>query len=246
MKLPETRIGRLKLTADGLAKESYIPRGRLVTTLLAVVTTLLAIGSEADRTETLLVWIIAVMLIITSASFWLRWKYSLHVLSLAFALVGIVYFTRLGHRPSILGWSAAIAMGLTFGNSAYCFWKIGSAISAMKALGIHQEFADVRMWLDWLVSQRSPREVLEISAGNFWTGYFTYRLVKLDEFWAVAKFKKDNLERLYEYKFYQVDEVQVIDSPTGEKTLKIAGKLVPRVAASAKVWDALHLPASGN
>jgi len=79
---------------------------------------------------------------------------------------------------------------------------------------------------EMLMVGMGPAEDCSISAGNFWVGYFTYRLLYLEDYWAVAKFKREKYHKMLEFRVLEKDGVRVTAAEDAKLKLYIAGKKI--------------------
>ena len=75
----------------------------------------------------------------------------------------------------------------------------------------------------------------DVSAGNFWVGYFTYRLMFMKDFWTMGKFKRGTLRPL-EFRVLEKTAVRITIAPNGRPELYIDGKKI----RNAKVMPEFH------
>lgn len=205
------------MAARAVVTESALPRLRGISFIFSVFILSLAIGSTASYMETIAVRAIVVLSSLTTIILLARWRYSLHLLGMVFAMIaiGLLFFHVYSH--SVLGWTSVLAYCGLFIYWAWHLWKLGSPFGATRGQKWQKERSQVREWLKTLESQIPLDRVLEVPAGSFWTGYITYRLLKDGNYWAVAKFRNGYRYGLIDYRVHDKEAVRISEFADGHK-----------------------------
>src|SRR5215831_11715130 len=175
-----TELDRLALAARAeVAESSLYLRGWLLG-FLAAISVMLVLTSEASLYQTLAVRMFAALTVLSAVTIWLRWRYSLYAAAIVFLAlaVGELVFNLDHYTGSFLGWTARASRAALFGCIALRFFRSGAPFAAVRSRGWEWERAQVKQWLTTLTNLGTEEQVFEISTGNFWKGYFTYRFMK--------------------------------------------------------------------
>jgi hypothetical protein len=110
--------------------------------------------------------------------------------------------------------------------SACNVWNQAGPIALVGGPGWENERSQVERWQQILTSAGPLRDVVEFSTGSFWTGYFTFRLLRAERFWVVAKFKKGKTNGKADYRVYELGAVRFTPLPMGEMKVTIGKKIL--------------------
>jgi len=232
MAIVESHLGeidRLDLAAKAEAAGGLLRTYQKFGVFLSVLFSILAIGSEASREETLAVTALAAFTVITTIALLFRWRYSLHMLALMFFAVGV---GSLLFETSEVRYTRFVIAVL-----AYPIWKLGSALAEGSGSGWDLERSQVRQWLKPLQDRFTTETVLELPSGSFWQGYSTYRLSYLGDCWAVATFKNGRLRRPMTYRIRSLNSVRLMRLEDGKLDIEIDGHLIQGVELSPSARD---------
>jgi hypothetical protein len=221
-----TDLERLDLAAKAQVTEDSLGRLCLVMAIISVFLALLAFASEAALAETVAVCVIAALAAVATFSLWLRWRFSVQAFAIFVCAIGVGSFFFGASAHSLAGWVSRFCY-LAFFLLAGCRWWISAIpFATVSAAGWEKENSQVRQWLELLRTESRPPQVWELASGSFGTGYYTHRLLKTDNFWAAAKFKRGKLRRLCGYRIYDAQAVRIVESANDKLTVQIGDKLL--------------------
>lgn len=237
MKKELTQIERLDLAARAEVAESFFPQRQVLFAILSALFIVLAVESTASSFETLLVRVVAALTTGTTIMLLLRWRYALHIAAAVFFAVAIGMALLRILDPSVLS-SWALGYVLVFVSTGFRFWKPAVPLAAVQGKGWKKEKSQVQQWLKMLENLGTEEQVFEISSGSFWTGYFTHRLLKRGDYWAIATWPK-HYRRFADYRVFGSHAVRITELPGGALNIEIEKRRLGRVAVSPDVHDAL-------
>ena len=245
-----TEIERLDLAARAESVETALSRGVLPMVFVTVFILLLAVGSQASPSETLAVWTFGLIGVVTVIMLLLRWCYAAYGVSILNFLAAIEILTMYSndrYSHTFLG-STTNQFFLVWGLlNGYAWWKAAAPFVAAHDGSFDEERGKVGQWLAHLKSGDRNGHVIEFSARSFWNGYWTYRLLALEDCWAVAKFKFRNLRGLVTYRIRKPDAVTVFEQPNGKWRIGIAGRFIPDADVSPEFRNRLlHIKGESN
>ncbi|ABF41658.1 hypothetical protein Acid345_2657 [Candidatus Koribacter versatilis Ellin345] len=185
------RVERLDAVAKVLSTVSWLSRARTPLLFVVPICILLTVSSEASRLETVLIGIVSASALLALVALWTEWRYKLYVvaaLCLVFGASGILWQYQEAHKRP-MDWFYGSGLSLMF-----LYWGCAIVVTAHRYAVVNGDsWREEREQVDALiqrVARRSEPDVLEFSTGNFWRGYWTYRLYNLGTGWLVARFKK--------------------------------------------------------
>src|SRR5260370_31244224 len=197
MKKDLSDVGRLDVAARSLVTEAYISGMRVCLIFFSISIIISAMGVKGSFYTVLTSRVLAILFALISASFWVGWRYRVYAL----AILPVVWMTgfmlRSGFPRHWLVWLAGSSIALLL---MYRTWKGAGPRETAQCEGWEKEHAQVEQWLRVLENQDLSASVLEFNGGRFWVGYHTYRLMKTERCWVVAKFRKGDLRRPLEYR----------------------------------------------
>lgn len=220
-----SEIERLDLVARSEAAKALLARYRIPFTLFSALMILLAVVSSASFYETLCVRLAAVLAIATTVMLSRKSRFTGYFLSTLFVICVLGawlfddpdYHTPLGSATRYL-----ISAMLLF--AAHRWWTNGRVLAQGQSEAFSKERSRVEQWMITLASPNEPKasdNVVELSAKSFLRGDWTYRLLKIGEFWVVAKFKFGKLSRVRDCRVYPTDGVSVRDKPDGGHVIRL-------------------------
>jgi len=232
-------IERLDLVAHSEAAGTFILKSRIFLFLLGPFCILLAVNSTAPFRETVLVAILGASSLLTAVVLWLNWRYKVFALALFWFLVAIVEV--LSHdQPSshtVLGWVFAHALAPLLAYYAYRVWMIAKGYSFANGNGFRDEKNQFDKWKRLLNGHNEPN-VAEFPAGDFWTGYWTYRILNAGTCWVVVQFKRGS-NKLRSCHVYDLNCVTFTRLSSGKWQVTIAPK-----SGGTKSFVAVEMPLS--
>lgn len=236
-----TEIERLALAARAEVAEASFYRRSWLFGVLAVIAVVVALMSEASPYETLVVRIYAALAIFSAVTIWLRWRYSFHAgAALFFAIAVGELVSNWDHRPpTVMGWIARVAFAAVFAEVGYRLVKSGVPFAAVHGQEWEKERTQVRQWLRMLTNLATEEPVFEISTGNFWRGYFTYRFMRRDQMWVVVRLKTGDYLHPLEYKILEPTALRIAPLPDGTLYVQIDGRKLREATVSAEMRESL-------
>ncbi len=147
------------------------------------------------------------------------------------------FMLRSGFPRYWLVWLAGSSITLLL---MYRTWKGAGPRETKQCEGWEKEHAQVEQWLGVLQNQYLSADVLEFNGGSFWVRYHTYRLMKTERCWAVAKFRKGYLRRPLEYRILELDGLVFSLLSEGKLKIDIGGRTKWNVSASPEMLSALQ------
>jgi hypothetical protein len=230
---------RLDLVAHTEVVGTFISKSRIFLLFLAPFCILLAVNSTAPFRETVLVAILGASGLLTAVVLWLNWRYEVFALALFWFLVAILEV--LSHdQPSshrVLGWVFAHAFAAALAYYGYHVWMLAKGYSLANSSGFRDEKNQFDPWKRLLNSQNEPN-VAMFSAGDFWTGYWTYRILNAGTCWVVAQFKRGS-NKLKSCHVYDLSCVTFVRLASGRWRITITPK-----SGLTKFFDEVEMPSS--
>jgi hypothetical protein len=215
-------IERLDLVAHSEVVSAFISKSRILLLLLALFGIFLAVESTAPSRETILVSILGSASLFTAVVLWLDWRYKAFALALFWFLVAILEV--LSHdQPSshtVLGWVFAHAFAPALAFYGYRVWMLAKGYSLANGNDFRDEKNQVDKWTRLLNSHNEPNAA-EFPAGDFSTGYWTYRILNAGTCWVVAQFKRGS-NKLKSYHVYDLSCVTFTRLASGRWRITIA------------------------
>jgi hypothetical protein len=186
-----TEIERLDLAARAESVETVLSRAVLPMVFITAIILLLALGSQASPPETLAVWTLAFILVVTVITLLLHWCYAAYGVSILNFLgaIEILKYSNDSYSHTFLASATNQFFLVWFHFNGYGWWKAAAPFVAAHEDGFDKERGKVGQWLADLKYGDRNGHVIEFSTKSFWNGYWTYRLLDLGDCWAVAKFK---------------------------------------------------------
>jgi hypothetical protein len=146
--------------------------------------------------------------------------------------MGLVLLTvpSLAHIVSV---SAAYLIAASLLCSAVDSLEKGRRMMLAQSDGWESARAQVGQWLDHLRGKGKKGDVIEIGEHTFRFGDVTYRLLKADNCWALATFRRGREHRFpLNYSVVDLNSVS-IDAELGAVHAKVDGQTIPRGRATA-------------
>ena len=105
-------------------------------------------------------------------------------------------------------------------------WLLGSrpAYAIANAPGWETERSRAEAWWWRLTSPEIANDIIEFSAGSFWTGHHTYRLMDVGSGWAIARLWKGIGRILPNFRIRELSAVTFASLPTGEMRVTIGSR----------------------
>lgn len=232
MDVQGTQPQRLDYAAKAFGREAYLRASRAALTILAALGIVLGLCADGHSVEIMAVRAVAVLIAAATLLSWSSSRYSSFGFPLAILTYGILtvvlrYYTeppedRIGELiflPFVAYWA--------YSGFVYAF-----AYLTVEGAGWDNERARIKAWIHQLKIPDGLVPIFEFSSGTFWNGYFTYRLLKADNYWVVAKFKTGKLHRMLECRFLDSSSVQIVEDASGELRIEVDGRPIPRVRTS--------------
>ncbi len=221
METPTDEVARLDIAARAVISKVFISGNRWWVLFINLCLTALVFASNDRFTTPLIAPAFAVCAVFATVVLWVNWQYKLYVPALfCFAIaIGCVLLGKTFITPSdrIYG----ILMSSIYG---YAFWTLAAPFATVNAPGWEKEQSQVAAWWRVLTTPERDKDVIEFSAGNFWTGYYTYRLLRPGPYWVVAKLWKGRLSVRSNYSVRELSAVTFMTLPTGEKQVTIGNR----------------------
>jgi hypothetical protein len=90
-----------------------------------------------------------------------------------------------------------------------------------------------------LKSSEQADRVVQLSTRSFWTGYWTYSLLKTRSFWVIARFKRANTSRLMACRILELSAVHIDDGNEGKVDIEMGNRSISRIDVSRDVRERL-------
>lgn len=200
---------------------------------LAVCVCFLAYESIASSRETFLIGALAMAVVISVLIAWLKPRFAAYGWTLVFAVMAAGAFLTNDYtrRDDPARISLVLLMLWLVFRYAKKAWKV----TVIQGDNWKAECETVQKWMEALGNTELPSQVLQFDSGNFWTGYFTYRLLNTGFCWVVSKFKKGNVRTMIECKVHSVNEVRLIDIGPGQIEISIRGRNISNIKAAPEM-----------
>jgi hypothetical protein len=240
----ELDINRLDQAAQARDVPYYTDRSRVVMTVLALFTVVIAIVAGSSAIENTLVRVTAFFLCLSVLGLWFRSKYAAFTSAILFSglTIGIIAFRDRPH--DLAGIIINLLLCAALVAQAYVEWIRSIRFVRVQALSWSGERTQVEEWLDQMENPNEPTMILQFSSGSFWTGYFTYRLFNTGPCWLVVKYKTGALNRALEHRVFPSDGVRITQLPEGATGLELNGRAISNIQNFAE--DAQRLYSFGR
>jgi hypothetical protein len=230
-------INRLDQAAQALDIPCFTDRYRIVITVTAAFTVVLAIVAEASAIEMIFVRAAALFLCLSVLGLWFRWKYAAFTPAIIFSALAIANFA-FRHRPhDIVATGINLIISAFFAVTAYLEWTRSIRFVKVQAADWSGERTQVQEWLDLIENPIEPGGIMQFSSGSFWTGYFTYRLLNTGLCWVVVKYKTGALNRALEHRVFPLESVRITQLPEGLTGLELNGRAISHAKTSPRTPD---------
>lgn len=229
---------RLDLVAWSQTTASYILRSRIFLAILAVFCIVLAMNSTAPGRETVLVAVLGILSLVTAVILWSDWRYKVYALASLWLFVAIGDVLSQDHPNSqtLLGWVFAHARFPVLVLYSWSVWRRAGPYALANSDGYCDERDQVEKWKRLLEAQNGP-EVVEFPAGDFATGYWTYRILNAGAYWVVAQFKRGT-KRLKSCHVYDLSCVTFTRMASGKWLVNISS------SSRTKSFTEIEIPMS--
>jgi hypothetical protein len=222
METPIDEIARLDMAAQAKGGLAVTSRLRWILLFLSLFITALAIEPTASFYETLSLRVAAVFLSLMTVILWSNWWYKLYlpaILIFCFGIGGAFFWRPLATE---LDWSVSALWCVGFFVLfSYAWWKQAGIFTTVNSPGWEQARSKVDAWWCVLTARERDQEVIEFSTGSFWTGYYTYRLLRSGPCWAIAKLWNGKVSARSSYRVQELSAVTFSTLPSGEKQVTI-------------------------
>lgn len=207
MKTQLSEIERLDVAARGLVADRLFWQLRISFALLGAITISLATVSTNSPFGTLLVRMLAAFTTFSAIALWSHLRFAVHAAAAVFFAFALGMMILRFHDPArISGW--VVGYAASFVPAGYRLWRNAIPFAAAQQRGWEQERRQVRQWIKALENCGTEERVFQFDTGNFWQGYFTYRLMNHENCWVIARWKK-NSQRLLDYRVRGTDSVRI-------------------------------------
>jgi hypothetical protein len=221
METANEKIARLDMAARALISERYISRNRWLFLFTNLVLGEFVFAYSTRFDSALIAPIFAVCAAVATVALWTDWRYKIYVLAF-FCLLLTMGCALLGRAFDTLSDRLyGIGMSIVFGLAS---WKQAGPYAIANAPGWETERSQVEAWWWKLTSPERANDIIEFSAGNFWTGHYTYRLMDVESGWAVARLWKGIGRILPNFRIRELSAVTFASLPTGEKRVTVGGR----------------------
>lgn len=221
METPNGEIARLDMAARALISERYISGNRWWILFINLVLVGFVCTYRARFDTPLIAPIFVVCAAAATLALWTEWRYMIYVLAF-FCFLLTIGCALLGRTfDTLFDRLYAIAMSIIFGLVS---WKQAGPYAIANAPGWETERSQVEAWWWKLTSPEIANDIIEFSAGSFWTGRHTYRLMDVGSGWAIARLWKGFARILPNFRIRELSAVSFASLPTGEKRVIIGGR----------------------
>ena len=216
--MKQNRLERLDMAARAIVAEKSVPS--MIFLVLPLV--LLTLNTPVRSVEGLAARILLASCVVGALLRWLRWRYAFYVTAFVWAGVAICQFFFRSDLHTVLGLISHLCGAVGPLLIGWKELKRGIPFAIVHGDGWELERAQTGYPLETRINaQGNP--FLFVPTGSFWTGYFTYAINALDEFWAVAKFKTGS-DALLDYRILEKNAVRIVESADGTMVLHLNGK----------------------
>ena len=228
MTTPTDEVTRLDMAARAKSCEAFVSRLRWILLLLSLFFVALAIGSTASFYETLFVRAAAALAGFTTVVLWSNFRYKLYFPPLLFLSLGIggAFFNFPTHRIfDRIGWLCGFVGAFVL--PSYHMWRQAGIFATVNTPEWDKERSLVDAWWRTLTAPETDKKgIIEFSTGNFWSGYYTYRLMSPGRCWVVAKLWKGKVAALSDYRVRKLSGVTFAATRNGETKVTIEGRTI--------------------
>ena len=231
------RLERLDIAARAIIARNTLHREQRWLLFMAALCTLLGSFSTASRAETLAVRAAAGVCIVLLVVFLSEWRYSFHAFMLACFGAAIIDFWSYSQLHANSNWIQRALSSSIFIFIGLTAWPWAVPFATARKKGWEEDRRTAQKLYEMLMGRPGPDDCW-ISAGNFWVGYFSYRLVHLEDYWAVARFKREKYQKMLEFRVLEKDGVRVAN-PGDKLELYIAGKKIRNAQLGPEGYEKL-------
>jgi len=235
MKEQVSKVERLDIAARANIAGEMLHRQQGWLLFMAVIFALLGANSTASPVETLAVRAAAGTYAVLFILFLLKWRYSFHAVVLASLGTAIIDYWLYPQLHLHSGWIGRLLSASVFISMGHTAVRWATPFATAHKKGWEEERRAAEKLYEMLLYGTGMVESSFVSAGNFWIGYFDYRLLYLEDYWAVAKFKRGK-HHMLEFRVLAQDGVRVTAAEDAKLKLYIAGKKI----RSAKLSPERH------
>ncbi len=232
------RFERLDIAAKAIIARNalHFEQGWLL--FLATMCTVFGMLTPASRIETLAFRAAAGTCIVLLVLFLFDWRYSFHAYLLALVGAAITAYRIHSQLYPHSGWIEIVLIPCFFLSHGLRAWPWAVPFAAARRKGWEEERRTAQKLYEMLLGGPGPEDCW-ISSGNFWVGYFTYRLVRSEDYWAVARFKREKYQKMLEFRVLEKDGVRVTNSAGDKLELYIAGKKIINAQVGPEGYEKL-------
>jgi hypothetical protein len=235
------KLERLDIAARANIAGDMLHRRQGWLLLMAVICALLGANSTASPTETLAVRAAAGTYAVLFVLFLLKWRYSFHAVVLASFGTAIIDYWLYPQLHLHSDWIGRLLSACVFISMGLTAWPWAMPFATVHKKGWKEDRRAAEKLYEMLLYGTGLAESSFVSSGNFWIGYFDYRLLYFEDYWAVAKFKRGKLHML-EFRVLEKDGVRVTAAEDAKLKLYIAGKKIRSAELSPERHEKLlHL-----
>ena len=237
-----SKTERLDLIAWSQTTDAFVFRSRILLAILAAFCIVLAINSTAPIRETVLVAVLGILSLVTAIVLWWSWRYKVYALAsfwLLFAF-GDVLSHDYPNSHTLLGWVIAHALVPVLALYGWSVWKRAGPYALANSDGFRDERDEVEKWKKLLDSQ-NEQQVVQFPAGDFATGYWTYRILNAGAYWVVAQFKRGT-KRLKSCHVYDLSGVTFTSIASGKWQVNISSRSGTKSFAEIEVPLSFPVP----
>ncbi len=226
----QVRAKRLDLAARAESIPKHRRVYRLTASTLTIFAVLLACFAATKPPEMLAIRAIACLWSITTIVLWANWRHGPWLLGSAFFITGLVSLFP-GIDPSA-GWVGRTALASLLCLPSFQLWTAARVYARVHGPDWRDAQSEVREWLCKLENAvPAEPEIIEIQGGSFWSGYFKYRLLRVDNLWAVTTYSKTWRE-FVEYHVYQAADVKVEFSSDNKLNVRMGNRNLQNATVS--------------
>lgn len=221
MTLQSSEVDRLDMAARAFTGQRYISRNRGLFLIVIFLLVLTAIAYHGKFESPLIAPIFVAFALTASAALWINWRFKIYVLAIFCFLIALGAGVMGKSFPDRTDQIYMIAMSAIIGIN---LWKMAGPYATANAPGWESERFLVEDWWQKLTALRTTKDIIEFSAGGFWTGYHTYRLLSEESCWATLRYWRGMARVTPVFRVRQLSAISFAELPSGEKRVTLGSR----------------------
>lgn len=242
MTAPTDEVSRLDMAARAKVAELVVPRLRWIFLFFSIFIGALAIEPTTSFYETPSIRLIAAFALITTVVLWSKSRYKLYFPALFLLSFGIgAALHSWSTRDTFDRFDGLCWGGMSFALGIYYLRTKAGIFATVNTPEWDKERAQVDAWWSILTAPESNKKgIIENSTGSFWSGYYTYRLMKPGSYWVVAKLWNCKAGPRSDFRIRHLSDVACPENRNGVMMVTIDGRTIIATKISPPMFDGVR------